>query len=116
MNVENLASICHEANRMYCNVNADFSQMLWEIAPDWQKQSCIKGVEFHINNPDASAGDSHRAWLAHKVSEGWIYGEYKDIHLKTHPCMVPFEELPIEEQLKDHLFKAIVDVFRDHLE
>jgi hypothetical protein len=32
----------------------------------------------------------------------------KDAELKTHPCLVPFEELPKFQQQKDRLFRAIV--------
>jgi hypothetical protein len=43
-----------------------------------------------------------------KLSQGWRYGEVKDAVAKTHPCMVPFEQLPVEQQAKDRLLLAIV--------
>jgi hypothetical protein len=48
--------------------------------------------------------------MAEKVAAGWVYGEVKDPDAKppTHPCIVPFEELPPEQQFKDVLFKTIV--------
>jgi hypothetical protein len=39
---------------------------------------------------------------------GWTYGQVKGAHAKTHPCCVPYEELPVEQRRKDALFKAIV--------
>ena len=47
--------------------------------------------------------------MREKVERGWQYGPLKDADLKEHPCIVPFDELPPEQQAKDHLFKAIVD-------
>lgn len=32
----------------------------------------------------------------------------KNAETKEHPCFVPYEELPPEQQAKDHLFKEIV--------
>lgn len=103
-----IARVAHEINRAYCDSIGDHTQVVWENAPDWQKQSAIKGVEFIIGNPDAVPGDSHKSWLKEKEETGWKYGAYKDPDAKLHPCIVPFEELPKEQQIKDHLFVATV--------
>ena len=29
-----------------------------------------------------------------RLSEGWTYGARRDDEKKTHPCLVPYEELP----------------------
>lgn len=86
----------------------DESQVDWEFAPQWQKDSSIAGVLFVMDNPSYSPGDTHRSWLKQKEADGWTFGEQKDPVLKRHPCMVPFEELPVAAQKKDHLFLAIV--------
>lgn len=106
--IEEIAKVCHEANRSYCDTLGDRSQLSWEAAPDWQKASAIDGVKFHLLNPNSKPSDSHENWSKMKVAEGWVYGERKDPSAKTHPCLVPFEKLPIEQQKKDHLFLAVV--------
>jgi hypothetical protein len=108
MNIEQIARICHEANASYCDSLGDHSQTSWDEAPEWQRESAIKGVKFHIANPDASASASHESWLREKVNSGWVYGDVKNPDAKQHPCIVPFEHLPIEQQAKDYLFKGIV--------
>lgn len=60
-NVEMIAKICHEANRAYCQALGDNSQVPWGEAPDWQKQSAVKGVEFHLSNPEAPPQVTPRA-------------------------------------------------------
>lgn len=52
------------------------------------------------------------AWMDDKLKDGWMYGETKDPEAKTHPCLVPFKELPIFQQKKDALFCAIVDALK----
>lgn len=50
MNIEQIARIAHETNRVYCATLGDTSQPAWDDAPDWQRQSAIKGVEFHLSD------------------------------------------------------------------
>jgi hypothetical protein len=103
-----IAAVCHEANRMWCACNGDHSQPEWLDAPDWQIDSAINGVEHAMKHPDAKPEDSHSNWMALKIAEGWVYGEVKDPTAKTHPCMVPYDQLPVFQRKKDALFLAIV--------
>lgn len=112
MTVEQIAAVAHEANRAYCAQLGDTSQPPWESAPDWQRWSAIKGVQFHLDahgrgeTPSPSA--SHDSWLEEKRATGWSYGPVKDADKKEHPCFVPYEELPIEQRVKDSLFGNVV--------
>lgn len=106
--VEAIAIVCHEANRAYCTVVMDDrSQLPWDAAPFWQRESARLGVrkilEGHITRPE----QSHESWLAQKQADGWVYGAVKDADAKTHPCMVPYSALPRDQRRKDHLFFAI---------
>jgi hypothetical protein len=105
---ESIARVCHEANRALCIAFGDQSQLTWEQAPQWQRESAIKGVQFHIDNPNAGPEASHTAWMADKLAAGWTWGSTKDPEAKKHPCLVQFHELPPEQQAKDHIFRAIV--------
>jgi hypothetical protein len=112
MEVHQIAQICHEANRALCESIGDFSQKPWAHADHWQRESAIKGVIFRLENPDAPQSAQHDAWSQDKINNGWQYGEVKDPETKTHPCLVPYDQLPIEQQKKDHLFQAIVDALK----
>lgn len=103
------AKVAHETNRAWCEANGDMSQPSWEDAPDWQKESAIAGMEFHLTNPDAGDSASHDSWSAQKVKDGWVWGEVKnpEANPPTHPCLVPFEKLPLEQQIKDSLFRSV---------
>ena len=106
--IDDIAKISHVANKAYCESIGDNSQVCWSEAPDWQKESAVKGVELHLNNPDLPASASHDAWMKHKLSTGWKYGPVKDPEKKEHPNLVSFWDLPIREQAKDLLFSSIV--------
>ncbi len=116
MTTNEVARICHEANKAYCETLNDLSQQPWDDAPEEIRNSAILGVEFHLENPDATPAASHISWYAQKEADGWVYGETKDFAAKTHPCMVPYEKLPEAQQVKDYLFKAVVDGLRKFIQ
>jgi hypothetical protein len=110
LSVTEIAKACHEINKAYCESIGDMSQPPWAEAPDWQKNSAIEGVQFHLNNPNAKPSDSHESWLEQKKADGWKYGPVKDPVKKEHPCYVPYDDLPVEQKAKDYLFIATVHV------
>lgn len=108
MNLEQIAKVCHEVNKAYCEALGDTSQPSWEDAPEWQKSSALKGVQFHIDNPNAGPEATHNSWLDDKILNGWDYGKVKDVENKYHPCILPFSKLPKEQQAKDYMFRQLV--------
>ncbi len=115
MNKEQIAQVAHEINKSFCLSIGDNSQPTWEDAPQWQKDSAIAGVEFHLQNPEAKPSQSHESWLSQKEKDGWKYGPVKNAETKEHPCFVPYEQLPIEQQSKDYLFKQVVESLKKYL-
>lgn len=113
---EDVAKICHETNRMYCRTISDYTQESWADAPDWQRESSIKGVKFVVENPDAGPSASHDSWLKEKKETGWKYGPVKNPELKEHPCFVSYDELPAEQKIKDKLFIAVVKSFEGFID
>lgn len=47
------------------------------------------------------AHNVHDVWAQGRMAEGWTWGEERDDKLKTHPCLVPYEELPDAEREYD---------------
>ena len=47
------------------------------------------------------AKNVHEVWAKSRIEEGWRYGEMRSDELKTHPCLVPYEELPELEKAYD---------------
>ena len=112
MNMDQIARVCHQVNKAYCEALGDTSQVDWEAAPEWQRVSARMGVDLHTMGnfgPEAS----HISWMNQKLGEGWKYGPVKDAEKKEHPCMVSFADLPKELQAKDFIFRAVVHALRE---
>lgn len=104
--IEFCAMLAHEANRVYCISLGDTSQLHWEDAPEWQRQSAREGVQGVLagNSPE----QSHEAWKAAKMRDGWLWGITKDPERKYHPCIVPYQALPESQKRKDQIFVQVV--------
>ncbi len=107
LTIAQIAKVAHEVNREYSRAIGDPIKPSWEDAPEDQRVSCIKGITYHQANPTSSPGDSHHEWLTEKMGTGWRYGEKYDPVMQTHPAMVPYINLPKDQQAKDFIFLAI---------
>ena len=47
------------------------------------------------------AKNVHEVWAESRIKQGWTYGEQRNDALKTHPCLIPYEDLPEEEKEYD---------------
>ena len=108
LTVEQIAGITHELNSEYCHVLGDDSHRTWDDAAPSLRNSVIAGVRFQLANPECSARESHEAWMAFKLSDGWVFGAKKDAEEKTHPALESWDSLPLEDQIKDVLFVQTV--------
>ena len=104
-----IAEVCHEANRAICESFNDLSQLSWDNAPQWQKESATAGVKFRLENPKSTPKQLHQNWMKQKLEDGWVYGIVKNEKLKTHPCLVDYKQLTPDQTVKDMVFGAIVD-------
>ena len=57
-----------------------------------------KGLE---NFAEQLAKNVHEVWSAGRMADGWTCGEVRDDVRKTHPCLVPYEQLPESEKEYD---------------
>lgn len=111
MKLNDIARLCHEVNRAYCQAIGDDSQPAWEDAPAWQRESARMGVDLHLMG-DFGPEASHISWMKQKVEDGWVYGPIKSLEKKQHPCIVPFSDLSREQQAKDFIFRGVVHAIK----
>ena len=115
METEELAKIIYEA----CRVEAEWSGR--SIVPEKYKdrdekfrKQFIEIVNEYLSadqlpNPE----EAHNSWVEAHRKMGWKYGEKRNQIEKTHPDIVPFEELPKDEKDKDAIFLIIIWVVKE---
>ena len=47
------------------------------------------------------AENVHEVWAWARMSQGWTWGPKRNDDLKTHPSLLPYDELPEEEKQYD---------------
>ena len=109
LTIDALACIFHQVNKSICEAVGDYSQPEWDAAEQWQKDATLMSVQFALEHPDATPKDQHDQWLDAKLADGWVFGEEKNTELKTHPCLVDFNELPEHQRVKDSALQSLVN-------
>ena len=114
MELEHIARVVHEANRAVQQIQADHTIPVsppWDELDEETRASTIDGIYgvWSGLSPEAS----HVNWMEFKISHGWTLGSVKDEVAKTHPLLVPYDQLPTDAKIKDHLFAAIVHTLTD---
>lgn len=106
--VDIIAEACHNANRAICEAFGDFSQVSWEEASEEVRKSACAGVRTCLAFPSITPAQLHEEWCNGKQADGWTFGPIKDAEKKTHPCLVPYNQLPDTQKVKDYVFRATV--------
>lgn len=102
------AKTAHEINRQFQLYNKELNPSVpWSLASKAIQESAISGMRAIISEPDLTSEELHNKWYEFKKAQGYTYGKIKDDELKTHPCMVPYWDLPADQRFKDKLFRTI---------
>jgi len=106
-----IAKVIHSANVAYVDaIGGRTVNPSWEEAREEQRDSLIKAVASTIVNP-LTPQISHEQWCVTREKEGWTRDLKYDFNRKTHPNMVPFDQLTPEEQFKPYLYMGIASIF-----
>ncbi|MEL6727360.1 MAG: RyR domain-containing protein [Pseudomonadota bacterium] len=106
--IEKIARTAHDAIRGWRLANGQEEIPEWADAPDWMLAATKESVSAVLKNLGMSASAQHDQWVAAKKRDGWKFGHTKDPIAKTHPLLIPFDQLPEVERMKDTLINAIV--------
>lgn len=108
--IENIARLCHEANRVLQTTFDDPVNPPWDELSDDLKDSTYIGVMKALEG--ATPEELHESWREERISQGWTWGHPLDHEKKIHPNLVPYEDLPVDQLAKDAMFLAIVSNYR----
>jgi hypothetical protein len=111
---ERRAEFVYEAARLQAKaVDAPVVPEPWSERDQAFRSQFLNVIDM-MCGPDrkSSPEELHDDWVHAYEAMGWRYGPTRDVEAKTHPDMVPFDELEQREQDKDAVFIALCDIAR----
>lgn len=94
------------ANREFQTIAGDpYLSQPWDAESYELRASVIEGVR--KARQGHTPREMHEEWCHFKRAQGWTYGKVRDENARTHPNLLPYEELPSIQRVKDELFLAI---------
>lgn len=110
ISLEQVAIVCHQGNIAAQIAAGETPSPRWVWMRPEIKESTREGIR------NAMAGSTpeemHASWSKNRLDAGWVYGEVKDEVAMTHPCLVPYSELPEEQRVKDFVMLDVVALFQ----
>lgn len=107
--IPTIAGVAYEAMRAYrAALNPRDTRVEWYRASDGVREQYCAAVALYIKEPGRDPSYQHEMWMQNKLEDGWEWGPEESEHFKQHPCLRPYEDLPVAEKRKDVLFQAIV--------
>lgn len=88
----------------------------WKELSKDERDQYTRAVKRRIDVPGVTPEQQHEEWLQSKVADGWVHGSVKDNEAKIHPCMVPYDQLPPTQRIKDVIFGNLVTNLHDFWE
>lgn len=112
--LERRARFVYEAARLATiAANAPIIPALWEDREAAFKDQFLGVIVQQCGpHPSWSPEEAHKSWMERYLSMSWVYGETYDPKAKTHPDLVPYEELGQLEQDKDAVYLALCAIAR----
>jgi hypothetical protein len=87
----------------------------WGERDDVFREQMTEYVESLRGKPLPTPEEAHDSWWQKYLDMGWRYGPERDPVEKTHPDMVPYDDLPKDERDKDEVFLALVEFAFRHI-
>ncbi len=98
-----IAKLVHHVNNHICALNGE-QTMAWEDLPAHMRDGLITTI-----NGNETARQAHESWMKNRLENGWKLGPVKSIEDKISPCLIPYDELPYEQRIKDTVRCAIIE-------
>ena len=109
-NFQQISKLIYEATRL----EAEWSERRivpepWDERDEKFRNQFVEVIKKYFQQEKLpTPEEAHNSWWEAYKKMGWKYGEKRDPEKKTHPDMVPYDELPQDEKEKDAIFLAFV--------
>lgn len=107
---EAMAAILHEANRQLSMTYGETPDLPWSdpALPEHCRESARNNITFSLDIGSFDPKDAHQRWMDNKLADGWRYGGMKSYEKKTHPCLLPWDQLSPLQKRKDIMWQRLL--------
>ena len=93
--------------------NAPIVPVSWEEREEPFKEQFLEVIERQCGEQRSNSPEElHGSWMQSYITMGWKYGEEYSRENKTHPDLVPYNQLGQLERDKDSVFVALCEIAR----
>lgn len=109
-----LVNLCcraaYEASRAWCHSIGDDSHKPFDDLSTAEKAPIRESVIGILqgNIPE----QIHEDWRRRKIADGWSYGSEKDEERRSHPALLPYAELPLEQRVKNDIWRGVTQLMQ----
>lgn len=117
MQIEALATLLHGATSVFPRDDGSYPRPWGELS-DQDHESAILLVQTLLQERETVLGlpspeGLHLRWATEKQTQGWVYGKEFSEARKTHPCLVSWQSLSEESQIKDVIWWSLLTTLGD---
>jgi hypothetical protein len=111
---EQRAVFVYEAARLQAiAVDAPVVPEHWDEREEDFKEQFLAVIERQCGpQRSGSPQELHGSWMQAYFDRGWTYGPERDVETRTHPDLVPYDQLEPRERNKDAVFVALCEIAR----
>jgi hypothetical protein len=112
--LERRAEFVYEGARIQAiAVDAPVIPELWNAREEKFRTQFLEIIDRQMGPiRSSSPAELHGSWVQSYITMGWTYGPERSVEHKTHPDMVPYDQLEQREQDKDAVFIALCEIAR----
>ncbi len=109
-----IASVVYGAIREYRLSVEGIETPPWDALCLEVQNEVIHTVEAQIAAQEQalSISDRHHMWVHDRIQNGWVYGSRISNENKTHPHLLPYNDLPKSYLDRDRLIVSIIDALK----
>lgn len=110
------AIFVYEGARLHAiQLNCPVIPSCWEDREDDFKQQFIQLIADLCSGKKKFQNfeEAHNSWMKKYFEMGWTYGNEYDPEKRTHPDLVPYNDLDAKEKVKDEVFVRLVEIAKE---
>ena len=109
-----IAAVAYGAIREYRLSVEGVETPPWDALCIGVQNEVIRTVEAEVaaQSQALSVADRHHLWVHERIQQGWVYGAVLSTEHRTHPHLLPYQDLPRPQLDRDRLLISVISALK----